>query len=78
MFRPYKWAITRLSVEQTDLKIALRTKNKIGNLLTHKNHPDIYALSGAYKLSCPNCNKAYVGQIGRRFSTRYKEHKTAF
>jgi len=22
--------------------------------------PDIYSQSGAYKLSCPDCNKAYV------------------
>jgi hypothetical protein len=62
-----------------DLKIALHTRNTIGNLLTHKNPTqDIYSLSGAYRLSCPDCNKAYVGQTGRRFSTRYKEHKTAF
>ena len=64
---------------QTDLKIGLRTKNTTENLLTHQNPPsDIYSQSGAYKLSCPDCNKAYVGQTGRRFSTRYKEHKTAF
>jgi len=39
---------------------------------------DIYSQSEAYKLSCPNCNKAYIRQIGRRFSTRYNEHTTAF
>ena len=50
---------------QTDLKIALRTKNTIGNLLTHENPTrDIYSQSGAYKLSCSNCNKAYIGQTG--------------
>jgi len=66
-------------LRQTDIKIAFYTKNTIGNLLTHKNPtPDIYSQSGAYKLSCPNCNKAYVGQTARRFSTRYIEHKTAF
>jgi len=26
----------------------------------------------------PDCNKTYVGQTGRQFSTCYKEHKTAF
>jgi len=51
---------------QTDLKIALRTKNTIGNLLTHKNPtPYIYSQSRAYKLSYPDCNKAYIGQTGR-------------
>jgi hypothetical protein len=48
-------------------------------LLTQKNHaPDIYSLSGVYKLTCPDCHKMYVGQTGRRFSTRHKERRTAF
>jgi hypothetical protein len=65
-----------------DLKIAFCTKNTIGNLLMHKNsldrQTDIYSLPGAYKLCCPDYNKAYVRQTGRQFSTMYKEHKTAF
>jgi hypothetical protein len=40
--------------------------------------PDKYMCSGTYKLTCPDCNKAYVRQTGRRFSERYKEHKNAF
>jgi transposase-like protein len=86
---PTKWArFTYIGKEtsyitnifrRTDLKIPLRTKNIIGNLLRLKNPTqDLYAMSGAYKLTCPDCNKAYVGQTGGRFSTRYKEHKTAF
>jgi len=63
---PQKWAsFTYVGKEtsyitnvfrQTDLKIAFRTKNTIGKLLTHKNsldrQTDIYSLSGAYKLWC--------------------------
>jgi hypothetical protein len=30
-----------------------------------------------YKLTCPHCSKAYIGQTGRIFSTRFKEHKQA-
>jgi hypothetical protein len=64
---------------RTDLKINFRTINTIGNLLTHKNpNPDVYTLSGAYKITWPDCNEAYVGKTGRKFSARYKEHKTAF
>jgi len=74
---PNKWArfkyidketsyITNI-FRRTDLKIALRTKNTIGNLLTHKNALDLYSLSGAYKLFCTDCKKTYVGQTGRRF-----------
>jgi hypothetical protein len=59
--------------------MSFRTTNTLGNLLTHKHHPqDKFSLSGVYKLICPDCNKTYVGQTGRKFSTRYKEHKTAF
>ena len=39
---------------------------------------DKYTQSGMYKLSCPDCNKAYVGQTGRNFLTRFSEHKAAF
>jgi hypothetical protein len=86
---PPKWAsFTYISKEtsyitnifrHTELKIALRTNNTIGKLLNPKNPTrDPYSQSGAYKLTCPDCNRAYVGQTGRQFSIRYKEHKTAF
>jgi len=62
----------------TELKIEFRTTNTIGNMLTHKNHaPDKLSLWGVYKLTCTDCNKTYVVQTGRQFSTRYKEHETA-
>jgi len=31
-----------------------------------------------YKLTCPDCNRAYIGQTGRKFATRFKEHEKAF
>jgi transposase-like protein len=39
---------------------------------------DKYTCSGVYKLTCPDCNKAYTGQTGRSFAERYKEYKYAF
>jgi len=39
---------------------------------------DKYSRSGAYKLTCPDCNKAYVGQTGRGFTQGFKEHRNAF
>ena len=54
----------------------MRTKNSIQNTLMNKkqitNNTDKYTHSGVYKLSCPDCNKAYVGQTGRSFLTRFK------
>jgi hypothetical protein len=29
-------------------------------------------------VTCPDCNKAYVGQTGPSFAVRFKEHKYAF
>jgi hypothetical protein len=53
------------------LEIAFRTNNTIGNLLGYRNPaPDKFTLSGVYKLTCPDCNKAYVGQTGKRLSIR--------
>jgi hypothetical protein len=54
---------------RADLKIAFRTNNTIRNLLMHKNlNPDKFSLSGVYKLTCPDCKKAYVGQTERCFT----------
>jgi len=65
--------------KKTDLKIALRTRNTIQKRLMQKHMtPDKYTRSGAYKLTCPGCDKAYVGQTGRSFNERYKEHKHPF
>jgi len=65
--------------KKTEPRIAFRTTSTIRKLLSHKNPtPDKFSLSGVYRLTCPDCNKAYVGQTGRRFATRFKEHEKAF
>jgi hypothetical protein len=65
--------------KKTELRIAFRTTSTIGKILSHKNPtPDKFSLSGVYRLTCPDCNKVYVGQTGRRFATRFKEHEKAF
>jgi len=51
----------------------------IGNLLAHRHPaPDKFSLSGVYKLTCPDCNRAYTGQTGRKFATQFKEHEKVF
>jgi hypothetical protein len=48
---------------KTDLKVALRTNNTIQSLLMHKQQtPDKCSQSWVYKLTCPDCSKAYVGR----------------
>ena len=73
--------ITKL-FKKTDLKIALRTSNNIQGLLMNKKQitdkSEKYTQCGVYKLICPVCNKAYVGQTGRSFLARFNENKAAF
>jgi hypothetical protein len=53
---------------RTNIKIAFRTQNTIGNRLLQKQKTDDeYTTSGIYKLTCPICNKAYVGQTEGAF-----------
>jgi len=65
--------------KKADIRITLCTNNTLQNLLMQKPQPqDKYSISGAYKLTCPECNKVYVGQTGRSFTQRFKEHRNAF
>jgi hypothetical protein len=49
--------------KQSELKIAFHTTYTLGNMFIHKDHaPDRFSSSGVYKLICPDCHKAYVGQ----------------
>ena len=73
--------ITNL-LKNTDLKIAMRTNNSIQKILMHNkqltNKADKYTPSGVYKLTCPDCNKTYVGQTGGKFLARFNENKATF
>jgi hypothetical protein len=64
----------------TSIKIAFRTRNSILSHLTNHTHThgNQYSSSGVYKLTCPDCNKVYIGQTDRSFSIRFNEHKQAF
>jgi hypothetical protein len=61
------------------MKIAFRTRDSILNHLANHNRTQkaSYTSSGVYKLTRPDCNKAYRGQAGRSFSTRFIENKQA-
>jgi len=64
---------------RSSLEIAFRINNNIRNLWMHKNrNPDKFSFPGVYKLTCPDCKKAYVGQTGRSFAMRYNVHEHAF
>ena len=58
----------------TKLKIAFRTKNNLQHILKTKPKMSKYNKSGIYRMKCLDCHKEYIGQTGRKFNTRYKEH----
>ena len=68
--------VTKL-LRHAGIKIAYTTNNNLGKLLrlntTGTNNK--YARSGIYQLNCPTCDKRYIGQTGRPFRVRFREHK---
>jgi len=68
-------AITK-AFRNTNVNITFSTNNTISNLLTarHHNNKEKYDNSGIYQLTCPTCKKKYIGQNGRSFKTRFREH----
>jgi hypothetical protein len=69
----YVRTITKL-FKNTNIKIAFKTNNTIGNILKERTTTNKYEQTGIYKLTCTECNKAYIGQTGRTLEIRYKEH----
>jgi hypothetical protein len=43
-------------------------------MLRHRTKTDKYNNSGIYRIKCLDCPLKYIGQTGRTFKTRYKEH----
>jgi hypothetical protein len=60
------------------INIAYKTNNTIAkHLIIRKNNSsnsDRYDKSGIYRLKCSSCPRRYIGQTGRSFKVRYKEH----
>jgi hypothetical protein len=76
-FGPDARTITNL-FQNTNIKIAYKTTNSIGHILKPKKPPvDIYNMSGIYQLQCGECPLKYIGQTGRTFKARYREHINA-
>jgi hypothetical protein len=56
------------------MKIAFRTTNTIQNILRHQPLTGKYNRGGIYQMKCLDCPLKYIGQTGRTFNIRYKEH----
>jgi hypothetical protein len=56
------------------VKRAFRTRNTNSKLLKPTKEMNKYGNSGVYKLKFLTCQGLYIGQTGRNFKTRYKQH----
>ncbi|KAI8425314.1 hypothetical protein MSG28_007086 [Choristoneura fumiferana] len=66
-------------LKSNNVKVAFRTNNSLySKLCNHKEKVDKGTRSGVYKLTCNDCSKVYVGQTGRSFNARFKEHVSAY
>jgi len=68
--------ITKL-FRKSNIGIAYTTRDNLRHLLHHRQTnttQNTYNRNGVYKLTCTECDKQYIGQTGRPFHVRYKEH----
>jgi hypothetical protein len=66
--------ITKL-FKKFNMNIAWWTTNTLEQQLsTTKHKTDIYDRCGVYKIKCTDCGGAHIGQTGRKFHVRFKEH----
>jgi hypothetical protein len=73
-FGPHTRIFTKL-FRKTELGIALRTANTMKQHLGVKEKmTDTYNFTGVYIMDCRDCPLKYVGQTGRTFRTRYRDH----
>ena len=63
------------SLGKHGLKLAFRTTNKTKQTLSVNSTKDNIHKSGVYRITCADCPNFYVGQTGRSFNQRYKEHR---
>lgn len=66
-------------LRNNDVHVAFRTTNTVRRAICNgKEKTEVGRKSGVYRLTCDECNSVYVGQTGRCFETRYKEHISAY
>ena len=65
-------------VRVAQVPVAMRPVKTLKSLLVHpKDKQDKEEITDCvYKISCASCEKCYIGETGRKFGTRLKEHKT--
>jgi len=60
------------------VRVAVKPVKTLKSLLVHpKDKQEKEEITDCvYKIPCASCEKSYIGETGRKFGTRLKEHKT--
>lgn len=66
--------IVKNQFKKFSINVSFKTNNNILKALIPKKHIPIERRSGVYKIECDDRDKFYIGQTGRRFQYRFKEH----
>lgn len=62
-------------LQKHGVRLTYKTSNKVSNILCVGNKKlSSLEKCGVYRLNCGECPCLYIGQTGRSFETRYKEH----
>ena len=65
---------TRFLIKE-NISPAFYNNNNLGKILiNNKDKIDSHDKNGVYELQCNDCPAIYIGQTGRNFKTRIKEH----
>ena len=65
-------------LKKHNISTAVKPHTSLKKILVHpKDKLDSDEKAGVvYEIPCANCKKTYIGETGRKFGTRKKEHKT--
>ena len=62
-------------LSKTNICIAHTPGRRMGDILKHKKSKYVNKDSVVYEIPCSSCNKSYIGESGKGYSTRLKQHK---
>lgn len=73
-YKPLEYILGNI-LNRHGYKVAYRTKNNLKRQLVNKSKLiDKFDSSGVYQITCRDCPKMYIGQTGRSFNKRFREH----
>jgi hypothetical protein len=67
------------TLRKFNINVALKCRTTLGHWLKQKpvnfkTDTEKYEACGVYNIKCRSCHGTYIGQTGRSFKTRFKEH----